>query len=124
MRWGEIADVRDAVAQEYTQRSWTPLWMVDGHLTWSARRVLLALDSAATRGLDPADYDASALEARADSLVTQGVDASAGFDVMLSVAAARYASALSRGRVDPRLMHPTLVVRPDSVDLTVVLEQL
>lgn len=124
MRWGDIADVRDALARAYAQHAWLPIWTVDGRVTQPAQRMLLALDSAAARGLDPADYDAAILEARADSLPTQGVGAVAGFDLMLSVAAARYASALYRGRVDPRLMHPMLAARADSLDLAIVVEQL
>jgi murein L,D-transpeptidase YcbB/YkuD len=124
MRWGDIGDVRDAVTQGYVLRSWQPLWSVDGRLTWAARRVLLELDSAATRGLDPADYDAWSLEARADSLSTQGTGAAAEFDVMMAVAAARYALALNHGRIDPRVMHPTLAPLRDSVDVAAILGQL
>ena len=124
MRWGDITDVRDAVVQSYSLRSWRPLWTVGGRVTWAARRVLLELDSAATRGLDPADYDANHLERCADSIAIQDTNGLAEFDVIMSVAAARFTSALSRGRVDPRAMHPTLAALQDSVDVVAMLEQL
>jgi murein L,D-transpeptidase YcbB/YkuD len=124
MRWGDIADVREAVTQRYLLGSWRPLWTIDGKVTWAARGILRELDSAATRGLDPADYDARTLEARSDSLGTQGADGTAEFDVMMSVAAARYGLALSHGRIDPHLLHPAVGLVPDSVDLVEFLDQL
>jgi murein L,D-transpeptidase YcbB/YkuD len=124
MRWGDISDIRDALFQSYAMRSWRPLWSKDGRLTQPGRQVLAELDSARVRGLDPRDYDVARLDAGADSLPAFAVTAVAEFDVMLSVATARHAVALSHGRIDPHLLHPTLEVSRDSVDVAVVLEQL
>lgn len=124
MRWGDISDVRNLLSRSYVMRSWRPLWSMNGRLTQPGRQVLAELDSARARGLDPADYDAAALDARADSLPALDVAAAAEFDVMLSAATARHAHALSRGRVDPHLLHPMLDAPTDSVDVAAVLDQL
>ena len=124
VRWGDISDVRDAVSRGYALRGWRPMWTVDGRLTLAARRVLLELDSAATRGLDPADYDAARLEARVDSLPMLDATGLAEFDMAMSIGAARFASALNRGRIDPHVMHPMLPRLADSVDLAATLDLL
>lgn len=114
MRWGDIADVRTMLRGAYDARAWEPLWVVQGKPTATARLVVKELASARDRGLDPNDYDATRLAAESDSLSNRDEERWARYDVALSAAATRYALALDRGRVDPRVLHPTLQLKRDS----------
>jgi len=76
----------------------------DGRPTPDAREGLALLTGAAAEGLDPTDYDAEALSARADALArgdaAPGEAAAFGSD--LARALARYLQHLHQGRVNPR----------------------
>jgi murein L,D-transpeptidase YcbB/YkuD len=76
----------------------------DRRPTAVAREALALLAAAAAEGLDPADYDAAALSARADA-VSAGDSAperAAAFEADLTGAVARYLQHLHQGRVNPR----------------------
>lgn len=124
MRWGDISDVRDALQRAYDARGWRPFWSTSGTMTPAGRRLLGELDSARTRGLDPADYDAPMLDRAVAGLSPANVLDAAEVDVRMSVAAARHALALSRGRIDPRLLHPLLPAPADSADIAGLLGEL
>ena len=123
MRWSNLADVRPALRTAYSAHQWEPFWLLQGKATPAARLVLKEFSSARIRGLDPADYDAARLDAEADSLTGRDEARAARFDVALSAAATRYALALDRGRVDPRALHPTLVLRRDPFDASAFLTE-
>ena len=116
MRWANLADVRPALQAAYASRQWEPFWLLQGKPTPAARLVIKELALARSHGLDPADYDAGRLDAEADSLTRRDDVRAASFEVALSAAATRYALALDRGRVDPRALHPTLVLRREPFD--------
>ncbi len=123
-RWGKVTDVRTGVRAAYESRGWAPFWVRDARLTASAQALLHELRTAHHRGLDPEDYDADRIRAAADSLSMLGDSAVGRIDAWLTVAATRYALALDRGRVDPRVLHPTLRLSRDPFDAARVLTEL
>ncbi|MES2305512.1 MAG: L,D-transpeptidase family protein [Gemmatimonadota bacterium] len=121
MRWGDLGDVRVALRTAYDGHLWEPYWLVGGKPTPAARLVLKEIGSARDRGLDPLDYDATRLAAEVDSLTGRDDSRAARFDIALSAAVVRYALALDRGRVDPRTLHPTLMLKREAFDATAFL---
>ena len=116
LRWGDIADVRDALRAGYGTRGWRPFWLVGGQTTPAAQRLLRELLAARERGLDPDDYDAEWLGREVATIARGSDSARAAFDLALSVATIRYAQALDRGRVDPQRLHRTLTLTRDPFD--------
>ena len=89
----------------YTAGGFAPLWVDNGgRPSRDARDALALLTAAATEGLDPEDYCASALTALAASLdaVTLQTSEIAAFDLGLSANTLRYLRELHQGRIDPR----------------------
>lgn len=81
-----------------------PLWTAAGRPTPQASATIAVLHDAATRGLDPRDYDADGLVAAARAL--EGADSArlARFDVALSRSVVRLLGDLHEGRADPRAL--------------------
>ena len=75
-------------------------WTRDGAPTPQALALIGALESAALRGLDPADYDGPLWAERLATL--HSPSARVAFDEALTSAAERYVADLSGGRIDPR----------------------
>ncbi len=122
-RWSDFGDVREGVRAAYEARGWTPLWLNGQKLTPAAEAVLHELRTAHYRGLAPADYDADQIRAFSDSVPVWG-DAGVGrADAWLSVAVARYAMALDRGRIDPRTLHPSLRLAREPFDAPRILSE-
>jgi len=89
----------------YAAGGFAPLWVDNGgRPNRDARDALALLRAAATEGLDPEDYCASALTALAASLdaVTLQTSEVAAFDFDLSANTLRYLRELHQGRIDPR----------------------
>lgn len=106
MRWPRLSDVRAGADSLYAAAGGRPLWVRDGRVTPAARALIAAIGEADTRGLDPRDYDAAALDSLAGTLEpSSSEDAWSGFDAMLTADALRYVTAVSRGRINPRLVH-------------------
>jgi len=117
LRWGDFADVQPALAELYQQRAWAPLWLTAAGLSSPARALLRVLGEAGNRGLDPGDYDAAWLELQGGALVGGTGEQQARVELGLSIAAARFATALRRGRVSPRAVHATFQLPADSFDV-------
>ena len=85
-----------------------PIWTTGGRPTAPALAVIAFLATVETRGLRPADYEASALGAEAATLAATGTAAEAPrlarFDVDLSRALMRLLAHLHAGRVDPGML--------------------
>ncbi len=124
LRWPELTDVAPDLARLYQGRGWAPLWFVEDSLGRPARALIRLLDEAANRGLDPLDYDAPWLEQRLAGFGAADSDRVARMDVALSVAAARFATALRRGRVRPEAVHATYTIPADSFDVAATLAAL
>ncbi len=122
-RWADFGDMREGVRAAYEARGWTPFWLNGQKLTPAAEAVLYELKTARYRGLEPADYDAERIRLFADSLRNLGDAGIARADAWLSVAVARYAMALDRGRIDPRTLHPALRLVREPFDAPRVLSE-
>ena len=107
---------REPLRQLYARQAYAPLWYRQQHLTPAGQSLIRQLRDVEQRGLLPADYDGlrlAQLTADLDHDQSAKAAAVASLDVALSVAAARLASDLQRGRVDPgRMGHDLDVYRP------------
>ena len=121
LRWPDLSDVAPDLGRLYAARGWAPLWLEGDSLGLPARALLRLLDEAGNRGLDPLDFDAPWLETQLARGVRGDSIQAARVEVALSVAAARFALALRRGRVRPEAVHATYTVPPDSFDVTTTL---
>ena len=127
LRWPDLRDVQSDLTRLYQRRGWAPRWLVNDTLTTSARTVLRVLREAEFRGLDAEDYDVSWFSnqlAVARILGGMTEDSRARLDVGLSVAAARFATALRRGRVKPTAVHVDFKLPADSFDVSATLDTL
>ncbi len=124
LRWDDFGDVQPQLAALYQQRAWAPLWLVGGGFTIPARSLLKVLGEAANRGLDPGDYDATWLESQGVTLQAADAERQARVELGLTVAAARFATALRRGRVSPRAVHATYQLPADSFDVAAMVAAL
>jgi murein L,D-transpeptidase YcbB/YkuD len=93
-----------------------PLWTHDGRLTAAAVQLLAELGRADERGLLPSDYDAVGLQLRAQQATKAGGAALEHFDSELSRAAARLASDLHQGRVNPASLGYDLDLKREPFD--------
>ena len=93
------------------------MWLSGAGFSPPARALLRVLGEAANRGLDPGDYDAVWLESQGVMLETGDPERQARVELGLTIAAARFATALRRGRVSPRAVHATYRVPADSFDV-------
>ncbi len=85
---------------------------------------ITAIAGAADHGLDPRDYDAEALAAQWKAIEADGEAGPdlALFDLAVSVAAARMATAVHKGRVDPKTMLWGYEVATKTIDLVAALQ--
>jgi murein L,D-transpeptidase YcbB/YkuD len=106
---------RTRLEQIYPANAEGPLWLdASLHPTRAAQDALSALNDAAAEGLEPADYNAAALQEQAKALAAKAPPAGevASFDVSLSYSMMRYLRQFHRGRVNPRDLG-FLVTLPD-----------
>lgn len=101
----------------YCSTAYRPLWLIRERPTRQASAVLDFIDSAAQRGLRPADYDVDAIRALIATLAppdsSRATDSLrlAATDIALSRAAIHLVIALERGRVDPSRVGVEMPVR-------------
>ena len=127
LRWPDLRDVQADLVRLYQRHGWAPVWQVNDTLTTPARTLVRILKEAEYRALDPADYDVSWFESQlevARILGSTTEDSRARLDVGLSVAAARFATALRRGRVNPTALHVDFKLPIDSFDVVATLDSL
>ena len=96
--------LHESVAHLYEMRGSLPLWFVDQRLTAAGRAMLQELGHAEARGLRSRDYDAAHLQNAVAGLDAKSADSLpiGSLDFALSVSAARLATDLHSGRVNPR----------------------
>lgn len=112
-----VAD-RAAVRRVYQWTAFRPVWVRDGRPSAAAEATIGVLGEAATRGLDPADYDADRLVAAAGRLRGRPTaDEVARFDTALTVVTMQYAADAYGGRVDPASLHYELESPRKRLDL-------
>ena len=119
MRWPRLTDVRTGAESLYAAASPRALWLRDATPTPAAIALIAALGQAETRGLDPRDYDAGTLDSLASRLgPASSATELAAFDAMLTADALRFVSALSRGRINPSIVHADFHLPTGSPDIT------
>jgi len=125
LRWPNFTDCRDDVKKFYESGGNSLAWIQNGKASAQAVSMILLFQNAASKGLNPDDYDASRWDARLARLQPSVPRASdtdlAHIDLALTVCAMRYISALHFGRVNPQHFKFGLVVGPKRLDLAELL---
>ncbi len=121
LRWPNFTDYRDAVTKFYAAGGNSLAWIQNGKASPQAVSMMLLLQQAASKGLNPEDYDGSRWDARLAKLQPTAPKASdtdlAHIDLALTVSAMRYISDLHIGRVNPQHFKFGLTVGPSKYDL-------
>ena len=102
LKWADFTQIQPQVQQFYQDRNWEVAWTRDGKLTDQATRLIQIFGDAATKGLQPEDYDSSRWAQRTQAVPGHDADSLAKFDVAMTVAAMRYLSDLHLGRINPQ----------------------
>ena len=102
LRWPDIADYQPALHTFYTNRDLEIAWSRDGHPTAQATALIAAFAAADKAGLRPEDYDSSRWPDRLRALASGDNNATAQFDVALTLDTMRFVSDLHLGRVAPQ----------------------
>lgn len=122
LRWSDFARVQPDAARFYELNGYQFAWSRSGEPTPQALALIHAIENAATKGLDPEDYDASRWDGRVSHI---GTDTEANrFDLALTVSAMRYISDVSSGKVNPKVFSFGLNFSERKCDLAGVLEEL
>ncbi len=113
LKWPNFANDQPQVGQFYDNRNWELAWTRDGKPTGQATRLIQLFGDAASKGLDPEDYDGSRWAQRVEQLtqIQRSHDSSdtagntiAQFDVAMTITAMRYLSDLHLGRINPQAL--------------------
>ncbi|MFV3127304.1 L,D-transpeptidase family protein [Niveispirillum sp. KHB5.9] len=106
----------------YEKRHYAPAWIEQGQPSDRARLLLMALQKAASQGLNPSDYGV----ARIATLLERGdsPDALAELEVMLSHGALDYGRDLATGRLAPMAIDSELYVEKREIDVLTLLSRL
>jgi len=121
LRWPNFTEYRDDVKQFYDAGGNSLAWIQNGKASPQAVSMILLFQQAASKGLNPEDYDASRWDARLAKLQPMAPKASdtdlAHIDLALTVSAMRYISDLHVGRVNPQHFKFGLTMGPKRLDL-------
>ena len=121
LRWPNFTDYRADVKKFYDQGGNSLAWIQNGKASPQAVAMILLFQQAATKGLNPEDYDASRWDARLAKLQPTAPKPSdsdlAHIDLAMTVSAMRYISDLHTGRVNPQHFKFGLTVGPSKLDL-------
>jgi murein L,D-transpeptidase YcbB/YkuD len=114
LRWPDFTPDQPVVQQFYDDRDSELAWTRDGKPTTATAQLLQLFNSAANKGLDPQDYDASRWPAQLQKIedIRKKKDTSdaaqdtvAGFDVAITIDAIRYLDDLHLGRINPQALN-------------------
>ena len=120
LRWSDFPYYADEMQGLYGPLGYGPVWLLAGKPRPQAREVVDELLAAANRGLDPADYDATQLDATLRALQggqPPGAREQGLFDAALSIGFLRFISDLHIGRINPRKLGVAFDVGPKKYDL-------
>src|SRR5208283_5518756 len=121
LRWPNFTDYRADVKKFYDAGGDSLAWIQNGKASPQAVSMILLFQQAATKGLNPEDYDASRWDARLAKLQPTAPKPSdsdlAHIDLAMTVSAMRYISDLHIGRVNPQHFKFGLTVGPSKLDL-------
>ncbi len=118
LHWPDFTDYKPAVWTLYSKRSWDPAWVHGRKATKQAMELMELFAASGSKGLNPADYDASLWPTRLHQLTTANDEQLAAFDMALTVCAMRYISDLHIGRVNPQHFTFGVDVESRRYDLT------
>lgn len=103
LRWPDFTAYKAEVAKLYETNGYSLLWIENGRLRPQGLDVIVLLQNANAKGLDPEDYDGPRWQARLLKLAqTPSEQDLASFDSALTVSAMRYIRAIHCGRVNPK----------------------
>jgi L,D-transpeptidase YcbB len=114
LRWPNFGDDQAAVLKFYNDRDDELAWTRGGTPTMATAELLELFKDAATKGLNPEDYDTSRWAGRLKKLDTiqkskddsdAAQDTVAQFDVAVTICAMRYLEDLHAGRVNPESLN-------------------
>jgi len=121
LRWSNFTDYRESVKKFYDAGGYSLAWIQGGKAIPQAVSMIALFQQAASKGLNPEDYDASRWDARLAKLQPTAPTPSdtelAHIDLALTVCAMRYISDLHIGRVNPKHFKFGLTVGPTKYDL-------
>jgi L,D-transpeptidase YcbB len=123
LRWPNFSDYSTHVQNFYQPAGYTLAWFPSGQPTPQAVSIIGVLEKAATKGLDPEDYDGSRWTERLDRLRSASESDLARFDAALTVCTMRYISDLHIGKVNPMYFHFGLDVEHQKYSLPDFLRQ-
>ncbi len=101
LRWPDFRDYKEQLTRFYEQRQWNPAWVNGAKPTRQAQALIRLFETSPERGLNPQDYDAGQWQAWVRGLPHADKRQRADFDMVVTVAAMRYAHDLHQGRVNP-----------------------
>ncbi len=105
LRWPDFTDYRPSVRRFYELNGYALGWVRGNGMSPQASSLIANLQQADSKGLRPEDYDGPRWTNRITNLqqpISTRESDRITFDVALTVSAIRYASDLSRGRINPR----------------------
>jgi L,D-transpeptidase YcbB len=103
LRWPDFTAYKTEVAKLYETNRYSLLWIQDGRLRPQGLAVVVLLQNADAKGLDPEDYDGSRWQGRLLKLAQNPSEQDlVSFDTALTVSAMRYIRAIHCGRVNPK----------------------
>jgi len=103
LRWSDFTAYKIEVAKLYETNGYSLLWVQNGRLRPQGLAVVVLLQNADAKGLDPEDYDGPRWEGRLLKLAqTPSEPDLVSFDTALTVSAMRYIRAIHCGRVNPK----------------------
>jgi L,D-transpeptidase YcbB len=103
LRWPDFTAYKTQVAKLYETNDYSLLWIQNGRLRPQGLAVVVLLQNADAKGLDPEDYDGSRWEGRLLKLSQEPSEQDlVSFDTALTVSAMRYIRAIHCGRVNPK----------------------
>jgi L,D-transpeptidase YcbB len=123
LRWPDYSDYRGQVQKFYEPTGYALAWIQNGRPTPQAQAMISVFGEAASKGLDPADYDDQLWPARIDKLRSASTSDVARFDLAMTVSVMRYLSDLHLGRVNPRYFHFGFDVDHNKYDLSSFLRE-
>ena len=117
LRWPDVADYQPLLQTFYTNRDLEIAWSRDGKPTAQATALIAAFAAADKAGLRPEDYDSSRWPDRLRALASGDNNATAQFDVALTLCTMRFVSDLHMGRVAPQHFNFEIDTQSKKLDL-------
>ena len=114
LKWSNFSDFQPEVQTFYDDRNYELAWTRDGRPTPAAQAMIQCFTTAAQKGLNPEDYDASRWPQRLQRVETirsthddsdNAQNVIAQFDAAITITTMRYVSDLHLGRINPQALN-------------------